>query len=103
MTCVRLCAALVLLAAPAGSATPCRGDHQLGQRIELELISVTADRVSLTDVSAYRSYDVAIQSEVDPSRLDRVTTYVQFSAHRSAKDSFGREQVESLGEFYPVY
>lgn len=103
MTRARLCLGIMLLAAPAGSTTPCMGPHQLGEAHALELLSVSIDGVPLTDVSAYSEYQVEVRGEVVRKRLDGITNYVRFGADRAQIGDFGREQRESLAEFYPVY
>jgi hypothetical protein len=96
-------AALLLLASPAGSTSPCRGPTQKGELIELELVSVTANDEPLTDVSAYGNYEVAIEGTVHTQPADGVLNYVQFHASRVELDGTGREQRVDLYEFYPNF
>jgi hypothetical protein len=98
----RLCLALLFLTAPAGSTTPCPRDQVVGEYRMLELLSVRVDGVSQSDLGAYDRYDVGVGAEALTDRLDGSAVYVRFRADRVEVGSFGREQFESLSEFYPT-
>lgn len=98
----RLCLTLLLLATPAGSTTPCPRNQVVGEYRILELLSVRIDGVPQTDLRAYDRYEVAVGAEALTDRLDRSASYVRFRADRVEVGSFGREQFESLSEFYPT-
>jgi hypothetical protein len=92
----------LLLAPPAGSTIPCPRDQVVGEYRMLELLSVRVDGVSRTDLRAYERYEVGVGAEALTDRLDRSAGYVRFRADRVEIGSFGREQFESLSEFYPT-
>lgn len=97
-----LCLTVLLLAAPAGSTTPCPRNQVVGEYRMLELLSVRIDGVSQSDLAAYDGYEVAVGAEALTDRLDGSASYVRFRADRVEVGSFGREQFESLSEFYPT-
>lgn len=102
MSPLRVMLTLALLATPAGSATPCPPHRVVGEFRPLELLAVRIDGAVLTDVTAYEGYAVTVASEASTKRLDGSAAYVRFRADRVEEGSFGREQFESLSEFYPT-